>query len=447
MKNNTMPYVFLLFALLAFLLVQCKKESLKLAPTVTLSTVTNVGSDWAIIGGDVTSDGGSYVISKGICWDKVQNPTILGNMTNNGPGTGSFSSLITKLTPGSTYYIRAFATNYVETAYSNQATFTTVALPLDTFITNRIVPALTTTVASAIAYTTVTIGGNVTSEGGSAVTKRGVCWATTQNPSTRNSTYNSSTASTGIFTIHVTGLKENTTYYFRAFAINSKGTGYGNEVCLKTLGGTDPIIFNPSLTYGTVTDIDGNVYKTITIGTQTWMADNLKTTKYRNGDPIPNVTGTSNWATLATGAYCWYNDDTTYKANFGALYNWFAVAGSRNIAPSGWHVPTDADWTTLITYLGGVTVAGDKMRETGTLHWLSPNTYATNSSGFTALPGGMRGYDGIFEEFGRYGYWWSSTATEGYPRNLVRSIHQTLNLSYFYLFYPQQSASIRCIQD
>lgn len=161
---------------------------------------------------------------------------------------------------------------------------------------------------------------------------------------------------------------------------------------------------------GTVTDIDGNVYNTITIGTQTWMVENLKTTRYRNGNPIQNVTGNAAWAALTNGAYCWYDNAATNKNTYGALYNWHAVVDNRNIAPIGWHVPSIDELNTLFNYLG-VYVAGGKMKETGTTHWLSPNNGANNTSGFTALPGGTRslGPYNNFWELREYGYWWSST--------------------------------------
>lgn len=169
------------------------------------------------------------------------------------------------------------------------------------------------------------------------------------------------------------------------------------------------IIFNPNLTYGTVTDIDGNVYKTIQIGTQTWMAENLKTTHYQNGDPIPNVTDDTNWWNLTSGAYCWNNNDAiTYKSIYGALYNWYALTDSRNIAPTDWHVPSDSEWALLKTYLGGESVAGVKLTEIGSTHWHDPNS-GTNESGFTALPGGNRAIYGVFNPVGDTGYWGSST--------------------------------------
>jgi len=185
--------------------------------------------------------------------------------------------------------------------------------------------------------------------------------------------------------------------------------------------GKTTAVFNPDLTYGTMTDQDGNVYKTITIGTQTWMAENLRVTKYRNGDPIPNVTDNTTWSTLTTGAYCTYENtaDAVTIATNGMLYNWYAATDSRNIAPEGWHVPTDAEWTTLINHLGGEDIAGGKMKEIGTTHWESPNTGATNEIGFTSLPSGDRANQdgtpsgmGSFDGLGYGSFYWSSTADD-----------------------------------
>lgn len=174
--------------------------------------------------------------------------------------------------------------------------------------------------------------------------------------------------------------------------------------------GKTTAIFNSSITYGTMTDQDGNVYKTVTIGTQTWMAENLRTTKYNDGTAIPNVTGDGEWENLSTGAYCNYNNTTNTDtvATYGRLYNWYAV-NTGKLAPKGWHVPTDAEWTELTDYLGGTSDAGGKLKETGTTHWNSPNTGATNETGFTALPGGYRGDNGTFYYVGGGGNWWSAT--------------------------------------
>jgi uncharacterized protein (TIGR02145 family) len=207
-------------------------------------------------------------------------------------------------------------------------------------------------------------------------------------------------------------------------------------------------VFNSSKTYGTVTDIDGNEYKTITIGTQTWMAENLRTTKYRNGNPITEVTNNTSWSNLNTGGFCNYkntqNNDTI--ATFGRLYNWFAVSDSRNIAPTGWHVSTDDEWTTLIDYLGGKSVAVGKLKETGTTHWTTPNTGADNSSGFTTLPGGNRYDDGTFKFIGNVGYWWSSNENDSYRAWLYSMNYNTSYLGRLYI-NKNFGCSVRCLRD
>jgi uncharacterized protein (TIGR02145 family)/uncharacterized repeat protein (TIGR02059 family) len=160
---------------------------------------------------------------------------------------------------------------------------------------------------------------------------------------------------------------------------------------------------------GTVNDNDGNVYNTIVIGTQEWLRENLRTSKYNDGSSIPLVTDNTAWSNLITPGYCWSNNDAaTYKATYGALYNWYTV-NTGKLCPTGWHIPSDAEWTTLTTYLGGENVAGGKLKETGTAHWYSPNAGATNETNFTALPGGSRDFDGSFYGIGNYGDWWSST--------------------------------------
>lgn len=199
----------------------------------------------------------------------------------------------------------------------------------------------------------------------------------------------------------------------------------------------------------TVTDIDGNVYHTITIGTQTWMVENLKVTHYRDGSVIPSFTSMSSWSALTTGAFCDHSNTASNANIYGHLYNWYAATDSRNIAPTGWHVPSDAEWTTLATYLGGETVAGGKLKEIGTSHWYSPNTGATNSTGFTALGGGY--YQAAVSNFistKEYGRWWTSSSistTNAWDRNM--------NYYYNNIFRDAAGAkkvdglSIRCIKD
>ena len=184
----------------------------------------------------------------------------------------------------------------------------------------------------------------------------------------------------------------------------------------------------------------------ITIGGQTWAPKNLDVVTYRNGDPIPEVQAASTWSNLTTGAWCYYENNTANGTTYGKLYNWYAVNDARGLAPNGYHIPTDAEWTTLSSYLGGTVTAGGKMKEAGTSHWLSPNTNATNSSGLTGLPGGCRGTTGGFGDIGASGYWWSSSV---YNTSLAwyRNLYCYDGYVYSYSFYRQTGFSVRCLRD
>lgn len=202
----------------------------------------------------------------------------------------------------------------------------------------------------------------------------------------------------------------------------------------------------PTPTSETVTDIDGNEYNTVVIGTQEWMAENLRTTKYCNGDPIPNVTDETQWVDLTIGAWARYDNDNQNENLYGKLYNWFAVDDEKNICPCGWHVPSNTEWTVLTNYLGGENVAGGKIKSTGTQYWWTPNGDATNVSGFTGLPGGLRHYTGLFYEVGAQGFWWSSTedrtddAWYRYLDRLDGSVYVGITDKVF-------GMSVRCIRD
>lgn len=226
----------------------------------------------------------------------------------------------------------------------------------------------------------------------------------------------------------------------------------------KKENGTNPTngktnaIFNPNKTYGSLTDQDGNVYKTITIGSQTWMAENLRTTKYRNGDIIPEVTDTNTWLNLNTGAYCNYEDTKSLDsiATYGRLYNWSVVNDDRKIAPTGWHVPTYDEWIVLGNFLGD-SIAGDKLKESGTLHWKAPNYGATNETGFTALGGGYRyGYGGEYgyHHKGKEEAWWT-VSVDSTNTDLV--FHVTIGYNYSILggcyCSKRDGFSIRCVKD
>ncbi len=195
-----------------------------------------------------------------------------------------------------------------------------------------------------------------------------------------------------------------------------------------------------------VSDIDGNSYNVIKIGNQVWMDSNLKTTRYNDGTPIPLVTDLTAWSALDTPGYCWYdNDSATYARTYGAFYNWYAV-NTGKLCPEGWHVPTDGEWTILTDYLGGAVVAGKKLKETGTEHWASPNTEATNESGFTALPAGYRFEAGGFEEIGQGARFWSSTM---YITHLAwnRVLYSDSDEVFRFSFTMRNGYSVRCLRD
>jgi uncharacterized protein (TIGR02145 family) len=298
-------------------------------------------------------------------------------------------------------------------------------------------PALTTGDVHSVTTTSANCGGHIASDGGAAVTARGVCWSTAHEPTTADSKTTDGNG-TGNFTSAITGLAATTTYFVRAYATNSVTTSYGNEMSFKTYTGI-------------ITDVEDNAYYTITIGTQTWMAENLRTTKYSDQTPIPLVADVPEWASLSTPGYCWYrNDEAAFKTAFGALYNWYALDaatnGNKNVCPAGWHVPSDEEWNTLITFLGGDRVAGAKMKETGTANWQSPNAGATNESGFTALPGGGRYYEGTFSSIDSTGGWWSST--ELLPATARgRYLYYNYSLIYRGSGSKRDGFSVRCLKD
>jgi len=203
---------------------------------------------------------------------------------------------------------------------------------------------------------------------------------------------------------------------------------------------------------GMVTDIDGNQYLTVTIGTQTWMRENLRTSRYSNGDPILEVLLNDDWEALSSGAWSWYDHDPEKDKPYGKLYNFYAVQNAKGLCPTGWHVPSDAEYTTLTNALGGTAVAGGKMKTTGTIqaetgYWEDPNTGSTNESGFTGLPGGVRNFDGLFGVLGREAYWWTSTptdnGTESWYRRLLSNDASVTRATNIY----NHGLSVRCVRD
>jgi uncharacterized protein (TIGR02145 family) len=317
--------------------------------------------------------------------------------------------------------------------------------------------SVTTKEASYILPFGATSGGSVSkSGGGNNTTERGVCYSTSPNPTIVDDKVTSGSSS-GTFICILSGLVGNTTYYARAYATNStKGTTtYGNDVSFTT---SLPI-------YSTVTDIDGNIYTTIEIGTQVWMMENLKTSKYRDGTLIPNVTDDVLWAGLSDGAYSNYNNDVANVITYGRLYNGYAVDDSRNIAPEGWHVATGDEVQALLDHVGEAAKWAPKLKEAGTTHWNDPNTGADNSSGFTALPGGFRmEYVNTetfeFNTLRDQGRWWASDPSGAGSLDYFYMSHSAINVlgsltgdSYppwpinYEPFDKRNGYSVRCVKD
>jgi uncharacterized protein (TIGR02145 family) len=312
------------------LVAGCKKDQAKTLAQLTTTAISNITSTSAQTGGDITGDGGSPISQSGICWATHSNPTVGDSTSQAGTSGGSFSISLSNLNANTTYYVRAYAINGSGTAYGND----------DSLMTSKGLPTIITSTVTNIIPLVATSGGNVTNDGGASVTARGLCYSTSPHPTISNFITSDSNG-IGAFIDSMKPLASQTQYYVRAYATNSFGTAYGNEINFT------------SSSANTVTDIDGNVYSYIVIGGQTWMTSNLKVTHYQNGDPVINGLATNfNWwndsyDSLYVGAYTFPNGDTTQKAAYGLLYNNYACNDSRNIAPVGWHVATDGDWETL----------------------------------------------------------------------------------------------------
>lgn len=314
-----------------------------------------------------------------------------------------------------TYRVCAYNSAGNSAQYSNEDSATII-------IVNLLLPEVTTTAITAIDTMHATSGGNVTNDGGAMVTARGICWSGTPNPTIDLPTKTTDGTGTGSFASAMSGLLPNTTYHVRAYATNSVGTAYGNDVSFVT----QP---TPVVMCG------------VNIAGMNWSCKNLDVAYYRNGDPIPQITDPAQWMNATTGAWCWYNNDSAnYGSKYGRIYNYYAVSDPRGLAPAGWHVATESEWSRLMKFLDPAAdtvcdycttslTAGGPMKTIGLFNWISPNTGATNSSGFSALPGGFRNHLGNYSVAGHMAIWWSANEFD------------TWSAYYRYVYYADTKAS------
>jgi uncharacterized protein (TIGR02145 family) len=403
-------------------------------PNLTTSSISEITSTTAVTGGNITNTGGAAINERGIYW---WNSNMTGDhfyLKNDSAGTGNFTSKLTGLDSTTTYFVQSSARNCAGIALGNIVSFTTLP-PVKTLEATNVSATGGTLNGNVYANnltTTVTFEYGITTSYGSSVTAP-------QNPIPGNTI--------AIASADISDLAPGITYHFRIKATNALGTFYGIDATFTTKYPTS------------ITDVDGNNYNTVTIGTQVWMAENLRTTHYADGTTIPLVTEDDQWRELNSTdkAYCWFNNEGASNAkDYGALYTWAAAmngaassssnpSGIQGVCPEGWHLPSDDEWTTLTDYLGGLDVAASKLKETGTVHWRSPNAIATNESGFTALPGGHRSNDAVWWDFKDLGFWWSSTKQDDYSWYRVIVSTETTAEMYRRSDMNQNGFSVRCV--
>ena len=434
-------------------------EVATLAPTVpdvaTLSATLYNGLNIIVVS-EVSVENCEPISSRGICYSTSPNPTISDLLTAHAMGLGVLNDTVTGLNTGTTYYVRAYATNSLGTAYGEELSVTTPTLPV-----------ITTSTVTNVTSSTATCGGGVTADGGAIVTVRGVCWSTSPNP-TISDNYTIDGSGVGSFNSNMTFLTPSTIYYVRAYATNSVGTAYGLEVSFIT---PLPVDGDPCPGTPAITDIESNTYNTVLIGSQCWMKENLRTTKYADNTPIAQGSSASD-----TTAYWYYpSGSANYKPTFGLLYNWKAVmrdasssstnpSGVQGICPIGWHVPSDAEWTQLTDYVSSQsqyvcgsnnTYIAKALAYTGWWYGGTGTCYVgntldnNNATGFSALPTGSYNAgipnDGYYF-FQRFSPFWSSTEYNN-SNAWSRSLHYNdagVRCGYSSKYY---GFSVRCVRD
>ena len=512
-------------------------------PQLTTTTVSSVTWIGAMTGGDVSSDGGSPVTGRGSAYGIVQNPNTADNTTSDGTGTGVFTSTLIGLTASTNYYVRAYATNSVGTAYGNEVSFMTESLPgvrcpgtptvtdidgnvyntvqignqcwtltnlkVSKYVNGATIPTglssseWSTTTSGAYAiynndpvkdglfgklYNHYTVkdsrglcpsGWRVPSDAdlstlvnqlgvpmnaGGALKSTGIQpaawgWASPNTGATNSSGFTALPGGVRGFSGGFSSLTSSGSFW----SSDGNGTGLSSNAWYRNVIYANSTIYR-STNYrstgmsvrcvmgsgGPVSDVDNNGYDTVQIGTQVWMKSNLKTSRYRNGDSIQSGLSNSSWQNTTSGAYAIYNNDLVNNGLYGKLYNHHAVTDIRGLCPTGWHVPSDGEWTTLENYLGGSWAAGGAIRSTATQPtpggWDSPASGTTNSSGFTALPGGMRGFGGDFSNATFSAVWWSSSLYSG---SVARSLDLYSSTPYTNSSINDRThgLSVRCVMD
>jgi len=398
---------------------------------VIVSEMTASGdSDFPVkasFGVTVNSRGSGQVSEKGICISSSESPDLAGTHYHLDTIADTYEiNLVMK--EDLSFYVRSYAISEAGVAYGEQVAFTTPSMPV-----------VSTVAVTDITASSATCGGIVSDDGGLEIVARGVVWSTSSNPTIDLNTKTSDGTGPGSFISQLTDLASGTDYYVRAYATNAIGTTYGEQLSFSTLH----IRFNDNIDYGTLTDVDGNTYKTVSIGSQTWMAENLRTTKYNDGTTIPNVTGDDSWDVFSTGAWCNYNNNSAYDQVYGKLYNWNAV-GTGKLCPSGWHVPSISEWEVL-------TDNNLYLKEIGSGHWSYSSgitDQVTNESGFTALPGGYRDdIGGDFWGMGSSAYWWSTSNYISYWAYYCCMFSSSTSVYCASYEDMQRGYSVRCLKN
>ncbi len=354
--------------------------SSNLLPQIKTLEVNSISSNSVSTVGEIISSGKTSIYSRGVCFSTSPLPNINNSIVYNNSNSLTFISNLTNLSGNTKYFVRTFAINSYGISYGNQITFTTGLIVL---------PSLTTVAITDHTPNSLSSGGNVLSDGAGSITAKGLVWNITQNPTVTLSTKTNEGIGSDNFISNISNLIPNTTYYIRAYATNSAGTSYGNQILFTT---------DQCNMGSTITDIDGNTYNTVVIGNQTWMKENLRTTKYNNGEVIPNLSNRSQWTSATTGAWAYYGNNFNYNNDYGKLYNDYILDPIKNVCPCGWHIPSDVEWNTLVNYLGGINSAGVKLLS-NTTHWIDTPNLGTDSSGFKALPAGSRMYASHYADF------------------------------------------------